>query len=271
MDTKRLYSDTYTAYAEFHEKNMYRHDLRQPQLELVKNYLSDLRVPDDAKVAEVGCGLGHLHVVHPRWQGFEYADSAVALAKKIYGPQLNIVEADGRALPLEADSVDFLFSFDALEHIPEVERAFDEIVRTTRPGGAAYLHPAWNCRPWPVKKLEVRPYAELSLSAKIGKFLIPLRDNVLFRLACNLPGRIVRELRLLAGDRAIPLQYRRLDPDVSLWDRYDRNADDDAFVSMDAHAALAFFVSRGWATPSHPGFWKRFSVRAGGILVRKPA
>ena len=271
LDTKRLYSDTYTAYAEFHEKNMYRHDLRTPQLDLVKHYLADLRIADDATVVEVGCGLGHLHLAHPNWQGFEYADSAVALAKKIYGPTLNIVEADGRDLPLKSNSVDFLFSFDALEHIPEVERAFGEIVRTIKPGGAGYLHPAWNCRSWQVKKLEVRPYSELTLSARIGKFLIPLRDNVLFRLVCNLPGRVMREQRLLFGDKAIPLDYRPLEPDVALWERYDRNADDDAFISMDAHAALSYFVSRGWATPSHPGFWKRFSVRAGGILVRKPA
>lgn len=271
MDTKRLYSDAYRAYAAYHEKNMYLNELRQPQLELVKHFIARLPVAPDAKVVEIGCGLGHLHISHPNWQGFEYADSAVALAKKIHGPQLDIVEADARALPLETGSVDFLFSFDALEHIPEVERAFDEIVRTIRPGGAGYLHPAWNCRPWQVKKLEVRPYSELSLPARIGKFLIPLRDNLLFRLAYNLPGRIVREARLLFGERDIPLGYRRLHPDVSLWARYDRNADDDAFVSMDAHAALTYFVSRGWATPSHPGFWKRFSVRAGGILVRKPA
>ena len=271
MDTKRLYSDAYVAYAAYHEKNMYLNKLRLPQLELVRNYLTSLNIARDACVVEVGCGLGHLHIVHPNWQGFEYADSAVALAKKIYGPELDIVEADARDLPLKSDSVDFLFSFDALEHIPEVERAFEEIIRTIKPGGTGYLHPAWNCRAWQVKKLEVRPYSELSLPARIGKFLIPLRDNVLFRLVCNLPGRITREVRLLLGEKAIPLDYRRLVPDVSLWARYDRNADDDAFISMDAHAALTYFVSRGWATPSHPGFWKRFSVRAGGILVRKPA
>jgi SAM-dependent methyltransferase len=271
LDTKRLFSDAYAAYAAYHEKGMFRLDLREPQLELVKHYLASLDIADNARVVEVGCGLGHLNVSHPNWQGFEYSDSAIALAKKIYGPQLNIVEADGRDLPVESNSVDFLFSFDALEHIPEVERAFDEIMRTIKPNASGYLHPAWNCRSWQVDKLEVRPYSELSPSAKIGKFLIPLRDNVLFRLVCNLPGRIVRELRLMLGDKAIPLDYRPLEPDIALWERYDRNADDDAFISMDAHAALTYFVSRGWTTPSHPTFWKRFSVRSGGILVRKPA
>jgi len=271
LDTKRLYSDTYTTYAAFHEKNMYRHDLRTPQRDLVDHYIASLNIPADASVVEVGCGLGHLHICHPKWKGFEYADSAVALAKKIHGPQLDIVEADARDLPVASDSVDFLFSFDALEHIPECEKAFDEIVRVLKPGASSYLHPAWNCRSWTVKKLEVRPYSELGLAEKVGKFLIPLRDHVLFRLMCNLPGRVWREVRLLMGARNLPLDYTPLHPDTSLWARYDRNADDDAFICMDAHAALAYFVSRGWATPSHPGFLKRFTVRAGGILVRKPA
>lgn len=271
MDTKRLYSDTYTAYAEHHEKNMFRHDLRTPQRDLVERYLATLKILDDASVVEVGCGLGHLHICHPNWKGFEYADSAVALAKKIYGPQLGIVEADGRDLPLASNSVDFLFSFDALEHIPECEKAFDEIVRVMKPDAMGYLHPAWNCRSWTVKKLEVRPYSELTLAEKIGKFLIPLRDNVAFRLMCNLPGRIVREVRLMLGAKALPLDYTPLHPDTRLWARYDRNADDDAFICMDAHAALVYFVSRGWTTPSHPGFLKRFSVRSGGILIHKPA
>jgi SAM-dependent methyltransferase len=271
LDTKRLFSEAYSAYAAYHEKGLFLNELRRPQLELLEHYLAVLNIAGDARVIEIGCGLGHLNVAHPRWQGFEYSDSAVALAKKIYGPQLDIVEADGRDLPVDSNSVDFLFSFDALEHIPEVEKAFGEIMRTLKPNASGYLHPAWNCRSWQVKKLEVRPYSELSLSEKTGKFLIPLRDNVLFRLVCNLPGRIVRELRLMCGDKAIPLEYRPLEPDISLWARYDRHADDDAFISMDAHAALTYFVSRGWATPSHPGFWKRFSVRAGGILVRKPA
>jgi SAM-dependent methyltransferase len=271
LDTKRLYSDAYKAYAVYHEQKRFLNELRTPQLDILRDLFASLDIGDDARVVEVGCGLGHLHICHPNWQGFEYADSAISLAKEIYGPTLNIVEADGRDLPIASDSVDFLFTFDALEHIPEVERAFDEIIRTIKPNATGYLHPAWNCRSWQVKKLEVRPYAELSLSEKIGKFLIPLRDNVLFRLMCNLPGRIWRELLLLLGAKAIPLHYRPLEPDVSLWKRYDRSGDDDAFISMDAHAALTYFVSRGWATPSHPGFWKRFSVRSGGIVVLKPA
>jgi SAM-dependent methyltransferase len=269
--TKILYSQMYGIMLEHDKRGVFPNLLREPQRDLFKQKLAHFRIPDDATVVEVGCGLGHLHVCHPNWRGFEYSDQAVKLGKARYGEKHNLSEGDARALPLESDSVDFLASFDALEHIPDVEKAFAEICRIIKPGGVGFLMPAWNCRSWAVKKLGVRPYSELSLSEKIGKFLIPLRDNLYFRLLCGLPARLGREIRLLFGAKDIALEYRKLSPDFSLWTRYDHAADDDAFASIDAHAALAYFVSRGWKTPSHPTAWKRFSCRGEAILVQKPA
>jgi SAM-dependent methyltransferase len=271
-DMKRMYSETYRMVARHNElQNIYRNELRTPQLDAVEHQIAANRIGPDAKVVEVGCGIGHLHRCHKNWQGFEYADTAVELAKRTYGQDLNISEADGRDLPLEANSVDFLFSYDALEHMPLVERAFAEIERVLKPGGIAYLAPAWNCRPWVVSKLDVRPYDVLSLFEKIGKLLIPLRENVLFRLLCSLPGRMKREALLLLGSGPLPLDYQPLKPNFHLWQTYERAADDDAVVSMDMHAALAYFRSRGWEVPSHPTFPKRFACRSEPILVRKPA
>ncbi|HTR83502.1 MAG TPA: class I SAM-dependent methyltransferase [Reyranella sp.] len=272
VETKHIFSEAYRIVADYHSHGIdaYKNELRPGELASVRRELAAWRIAPEAKVVEIGCGLGHLHTCHPNWQGFEYADTAVALGKTTYGETLNIVEADARNLPLEPNSVDFLFTFDALEHIPNVEQAFAEIERIMKPGGIAMLVPAWNCRSWTVKKLQMRPYAELTPSEKIGKFLIPLRDHIAFRLLCNLPGRALRELRLLFG-AAVPLDYTPLTPDTTLWYRYDRGADDDAFISMDAHAAIAYFRARGWQTPSHPTFWKRFSVRSGPVVVRKPA
>jgi ubiquinone/menaquinone biosynthesis C-methylase UbiE len=260
----------YSITVEHDKRGLFANDLREPQRDLFKQHLARWRIADDATVIEVGCGLGHLHVCHRNWHGFEYSDFAVRLAKERYGQDLNITEADARALPIDDNSVDFLASFDTLEHIPDCEKAFAEIERVLKPGGIGFLMPAWNCRAWTVHKLEVRPYSELSLSQKIGKFLIPLRDNLYFRLLCNLPGRIVREARLLFGGK-VALDYRKLSPDFALWTRYDHQADDDAFASIDAHAALAYFNSRGWQTPSHPTWWTRFSCRGEPIVVRKPA
>lgn len=56
--------------------------------------------------------------------------------------------------------------------------------------------------------------------------------------------------------------YRELDvPHVT---------DDDAQASMDAHAAIVYFASRGWQVISHPGFIARMKSRAEAVVVRKP-
>lgn len=272
IDTKQLYSDIYKIdgydYGSFDKQ---KNTLERPdaQLDIVKKYLKIYEVADDAVVIEIGCGLGHLNICHPRWKGFEYSNTAVALAKDLYGRGLNIIEGDARALPIESSSVDFIFSFAALEHIPEVENAFKEIERILKPNGIAVLNPAWNCRTWTVKKLEQRPYSELQLSEKIGKLLIPIRNNLLFRMLCSMPSRLLREVKLFSTKSQLPLEYSKLEPDFSLWQKYEHISDDDAFVSMDAHAALIYFASRGWISYSHNNMFKRFMCRGREIVVSK--
>src|SRR5262249_55223893 len=131
VETKHIFSESYRIVADYHERGIdeYKNELRPAELETTKRALAHWHIGPEAKVVEIGCGLGHLHGCHPNWQGFEYADTAVALGKKTYGAGLNIVEADARNLPVESNSVDFLFTFDALEHIPKVEQAFAEIER----------------------------------------------------------------------------------------------------------------------------------------------
>lgn len=218
---------------------------------------------------EIGCGLGHLNIAHPNWKGFEYSNTAVALAKQLYGNRLNIFEGDARALPIESSTVDFIFSFATLEHIPEVEKAFEEIERILKPNGIAVLLPAWNCRPWTVKKLEQRPYSELKISEKIGKFLIPLRNNFLFRAVQCLPARLFREFKIYVYKGSLNLNYKNLSPDFKLWEKYEHIADDDAFVSIDAHAAPIYFGKRGWTSYSHPNVFKRLACLGTEIVVRK--
>lgn len=237
-------------------------------LACVKDYIQRLQIHDAANVLEIGAAFGGLHTVHPNWRGVEYSRSAIRRGKEIFGADLNVVEADARALPVADGSIDFLFSFATLEHIPRLEEVFQEIERVLKPGGYALLSPAWNCRAWTVKKLQQRPYAELTLSEKIGKWLIPLRDSLPFRLLCSLPGRIRRELRLALG-APVALEYRRLQPDFSLWDRYPHISDDDAFVSIDAHAALTYFRAMGWRLLSHPTFFSRFASRGAEIVLQK--
>lgn len=219
-------------------------------------------------VLDVGCGLGHTHQLHPNWRGIEYSGEAVRQSRvKFHG--IAIEEGDARDLrTIETGSIDFLFTFAAFEHIPEVERAFAELHRVLRPGGVAYLAPAWNCRPWTVKRLQQRPMASLPLKHKIGKALIPLREHLAFRALCSLPRRVALEAAMALGFR-VPLVYRKLEPDFSFAAQYPHLSDCDAFVSLDAHSAIAWFVSRGYDCLSHPGA-KRFMARGDAVVVRKP-
>ena len=273
IETQLFYTEIYKIdghnYGSYDE-NVHNDPRIKQMLSTVSPYIEKYSLLSDASIIEIGCGFGHLNTCHPNWKGFEYSKTAVELAKRIYGNSLNIYEADARDLPLPSNSVDFLFSFAALEHIPEVEKAFSEIERVLKPNGIAVLSPAWNCRAWTVKKLEQRPYAELNWSEKMGKFLIPIRNNLLFRLICSIPSRLFREQFLLLRKKQIKLQYKKLKPDMSLWDKYEHISDDDAFVSIDAHAALVYFATRNWICDSHPTFIKRFSCRGEEIVVRKP-
>ncbi len=240
-----------------------------PQLQFIVDQIERLGIGPEAFVVEVGCGLGRLRSCHPNWCGIEYSGTAVQQVKEMLGEQVPILEGDARKLPLERDSVDMYFSFATLEHVPNVEAAFSEIERVVRRGGFAILWPAWNCRPWTVKKLQQRPHKELSFANKAGKFLIPVRELLVFRFLCSFPARFRREIEFALGKHEVALDYAPLQPDFSLWDRYPHIADDDAFVSMDAHAALIYFASRNWTLISHPTFFRRLTCRGEAIIVRK--
>jgi len=278
LDTKSLYSEVYKAegydyggvMAKAKRDDGLDGQAQDPKLSKVKAYIRLYGIGDGERVVEVGCGLGHLNSCHRNWEGLEYSATAVQLAKEIHGESLRIIEADARALPIETCTVDFLFSFAALEHVPDVEKAFFEIKRVLKPNGLAMLAPAWNCRPWTVKKLQQRPYSELGIIQKLEKFLIPMRNHLAYRMILVVPVRLMREILLAVGSSPMVLQYRKLEPDFSLWDRYPHISDDDAFVSIDAHAALTYFASRNWEILSHPTIVRRLICRGEEIVVRKP-
>ena len=266
-DTKELYTDIYrTDGHDYGNTSAFR---TRHLLGMVNKWISQLDLKDDAVVIEIGAALGQLSGSHQNWRGFEYSATAVQLAKEIHGPSFNISEADARDLPLETNSVDFVYSFATLEHIPEIEKVFLEIERIVKPGGVAMLAPAWNCRSWTVKKLQQRPYSELPVIDKLGKFFIPLRNNLVFRMLGSMPSRIYREIKLVLG-APVSLDYKKLEPDFSLWEKYPHISDDDAFVSIDAHAALAYFVAKKWEILSHTSFISRFMCRGEEVVVRKP-
>ena len=65
----------------------------------------------------------------------------------------------------------------------------------------------------------------------------------------------------------LPFRYGRLTPNL---DRY-IGTDCDAFTSMDPHAMIIWFASRGWAVPSHPTRKARLLARHEAVVAIKPA
>lgn len=211
----------------------------------------------DGPALELGCGRATLARVASHYVGLDLA------FKPLLATRGRVTQGDMERLPFRDASVAFVFSWAAIEHVPNPERVFAEIERVLRCGGIALLAPAWHCRPWAADGLEFRPYSALTLTQKMRKALIPFRNLVLWRAMFELPSRIAREL--LALVRTPSFTYHRLTPNLEEY----IGTDCDAFTSMDPHAAILYFAKRGWDILSHPTWMSRMLVRNGAIVVRK--
>jgi SAM-dependent methyltransferase len=100
----------------------------------------------DPKILEIGCGMAYLAGIHSGWHGAEYSKTAVDLVKMRDGVNARISEEDAQNLSYQDGSFDAVFSFAVLEHVPDPNKAFQEIDRVLRVGGYAMIAPAWNCR-----------------------------------------------------------------------------------------------------------------------------
>jgi SAM-dependent methyltransferase len=211
---------------------------------------------------EIGCGRGAMPDVVVGYIGLDLSLPALA-AVEAASPR---IAGDAESLPLRANTIEYVFSFAAIEHVPHPERVFEEIARVLRPGGVAVLAPAWHCRPWAAEGLDFRPYGELTFSQRVRKRLIPFRNALLWRAAFEAPRRVIRELQALRG-RPMAFTYKRLQPNLQTY----VGTDCDAFTSMDPHAAILFFATRGWEILSHHGRRERMLARAEAVVVRKPS
>ncbi|HYO79653.1 MAG TPA: class I SAM-dependent methyltransferase [Thermoanaerobaculia bacterium] len=204
---------------------------------------------------ELGCGRGLLAGIAPRYTGIDLGFLPLVTMRT------QRAQADMERLPFRDGSIGFAFSWAAIEHVPHPEAVLAEIERVLRPGGVALLAPAWHCRSWAAEGLEFRPYRALTVSQRVRKALIPLRNAILWRSLFEMPRRVSRELR-----RTRTFEYGRLQPNL---DEY-VGTDCDAFTSMDPHAAAYYFAVRGWDVLSHPTRRARMLARHEPVVVRKP-
>lgn len=103
-------------------------------------------------VADIGCERGHLlsllHYRCPQLRklyGIDLSRYALGEAKRIaewegWANKAELIYCDARDIKLPDNSVDVAISSNVLEHLPDPQKGFDELVRITRPGGRIILN-----------------------------------------------------------------------------------------------------------------------------------
>ena len=179
------------------------------------------------RALDVGCGVGHSHAeLAPRESVGLDLDPAVLL-----GQDRETQAGDMRALPFPDDDFDAVISVQAIEHVPDPERAFAEARRVLRPAGVAVFVTPNRLTFGPAEEV-VDPYHHVEFSAEE---LATLCEEHFGSVAIQGIFGSRRYMELVAAERhdldrllrLDPLRLRRLVPrrlrqrlyDRSLWRR----------------------------------------------------
>lgn len=215
----------------------------------------------DKRCLEIGSSGGAFQDMVGDYWGTDIAES---LAKHYHKPYR--VAGESR-YPFDDEMFDAIWTIAVFEHIPRLQEALLEIERLLKPGGLVLFAPAWQCRPWVAEGYTVRPYRQLSLTGKLIKAVIPIRNSVLWRSLFVIPKRLVQHLAFLFGRKSTEIRYRKLAANYQVY----WTTDSDACNSIDPHDAILWFLSHGFDCLSHPGHLSAFFVRTGALIFRKAA
>ena len=117
-------------------------------------YAEEYHIPEEAefdshpgeRVLEIGCGLGtdgrRFAQGGANYVGCDLSLRSLELARKgfeAYGLPGQFVSVDGENLPFEDGSFDVVYSHGVLHHIPDTQRAIDEVRRVLRKDGKAII------------------------------------------------------------------------------------------------------------------------------------
>ena len=186
----------------------------------------------NAKVLEIGSGIGYLQDIVDDYTGLDIASSVAPHYHKPF------VAGTATAMPFPDRTFDAAWSIWVLEHIPNPEAALVEMRRVLKPGALLYLRPAWDVKPWAAQGYAARSYSDLDAGGKLIKASIPIRNTVPFRFVATVPARAARGITTSGPTR---LHYRRLTPNYEeYW-----QADSDAVNGLDSVEVALWFESRG--------------------------
>ena len=92
-------------------------------------------------ILDFGCGNGlilkEIGNMNPEAEliGIDVSENALHSAARVLPRARFLKIEDGSLLPLESNSIDFIFCSEVIEHILDTENAFSEISRVLKPGG----------------------------------------------------------------------------------------------------------------------------------------
>ena len=189
-------------------------------------------------IVELGCGIGVYQDISAQYIGLDISHQALKSVK-------NGICCDISEIPLKSQSVTTIFSSATLEHIPAPEKVLNECIRILKPGGIVIHSDAWLCglwASWAARGISRKKWVDCNLKEKILKMSMVVRGSPYFRSLYIIPSRILREIRyLLYKDSLFKLDYKKLTPNLNEI----LGGDADAFASIDSHAVILFYKSRG--------------------------
>ncbi len=97
----------------------------------------------DKDVVEAACGtgqgLGYLFRMAKSFEGGDYSDAILSIARRHYGERIALRQFDAQEMPFEDKSKDVIILFEAIYYLPDAERFVRECVRVLRPGGKVLI------------------------------------------------------------------------------------------------------------------------------------